>query len=161
MTLSRRIAAALDGRAGDQESPCSISVDDGPNRLQLDLTSFDSVGVAFDALEFATTERPEWSSDDLTAWGERLAKRVTYLMEPLKVVDIDAAEGEVQIRSDAPTPRADLRSYYEIRLGRAGVCRLHRYAFDETTRRRRRASCNLTREVLERLIDDIAATAAA
>jgi len=161
MTLSRRIAAALDERARAQDATSTVSVDDGPNRLQLDLTALDSVGVSFDALEFATTQRPEWSADDLTAWGERIAKRVTYLMEPLKVVEIDAAEGEVQIRSDAPTPRAELRGYYEILLGRAGTCRLHRFVFDETTRRRRRASCNLTREVLERLIDDIAATAAA
>jgi len=160
MTLSQKIAAALDGRARGQDAPGSVSVEDGPNRLRLDLTALDSVGVAFDALEFATTQRPEWSSDELSAWGERLARRVTYLMEPLKVVEIDAAEGEVQVRSDDPTPRGGLRGYYEFLLGRAGTCRLHRYVFDEITRRRRRASCHLTREVLERLVDDIAATAA-
>ncbi len=159
MTLSRKIAAAVDGRARDQNPPFAVSVEDGPNRLQLDLTSLDSVGVAFDALEFATTQRPEWSAEELTAWGERLTRRVTYLMEPLKVLEIDAEAGEVEIRSDNPTPRAELRGYYEIRLGRAGTCRLHRYVFDETTRRKRRASCNLTREVLERLVDDTAATA--
>lgn len=161
MTLSRKIAAALDQHGRDPNLPTTLSVDDGPNRLALDLTALDSVGVAFDALEFATTARPEWSTDELTAWGERIAQRVTYLMEPLKVVEIDADQGEVQIRSDGPTPRAEHRSYYEVLLGRSGTCRLHRFTFDETTRRRQRASCNLTREVLERLIDDIAATAAA
>lgn len=161
MTLSRKIAVALDQQGRDPNLPTTVSVVDGPNRLAVDLTALDSVGVAFDALEFSTTARPEWSTDELTAWGDRIAQRVTYLMEPLKVVEIDADEGEVQIRSDNPTPRADRRSYYEVLLNRAGVCRFHRHEFDDATRRRRRASCNLTREVLERLIDDIAATASA
>lgn len=160
MTLTRKIAAALDEASRDQILPCPVRAESGSDRLQLELTAIGSIGVAFDALEFATTRRPEWSADELTAWGERIARRVTYLMEPLKVLEIDANEGEVQIRSDAPTPRAELRSYYEIRLGRAGTCRLQRYVFDETTRRRQRASCQLTREVFERLVDDLAATAA-
>jgi hypothetical protein len=157
MTLSRKIAAALDENTRAFNLPCSVTVDDGPDRLTLDLTALDAVGVAFDALEYAATDRDDWSSDDLNAWGERIAKRVTYLMEPLRVLEIDAGGGEVQIRSDAPTPRAESRGYYEVRLNRRGTCRLERYVYDENDRRRRRAPCHLTREVVERLADDIAA----
>ena len=35
---------------------------------------------------------------------------------------------------------------------------MERFAFDEATRQRRRSPCQLTREVLERLADDIAAS---
>jgi len=160
MTLSRKIAAALDESTRVFNLPCTITVDEGPNRITLDLTALDSVGVAFDALEFAATDRNDWSSHDLNAWGERLAKRVTYLMEPLRVLEIDAGGGEVQIRSDAPTPRAETRGYYEVRLNRQGTCRLERYVYDEADRQRRRTACHLTREVVERLADDIAATSA-
>ena len=48
--------------------------------------------------------------------------RVTYLMEPLKVLEVDDQEGEVQIRSQSPTPRDEQRGYYEMRLFRQGSC---------------------------------------
>lgn len=158
MTLSRKIAAALDENTRAYNLPCTITVDEGPNRITLDLSALDAVGVAFDALEFAATDRTEWSSPALNAWGERLAKRVNYLMEPLRVLEIDAGGGEVQIRSASPTPRAETRGYYEVRLNRQGTCRLERYVYDEADRQRRRTPCHLTREVVERLADDIAAS---
>ncbi|MDR3622134.1 MAG: hypothetical protein P4L85_22480 [Paludisphaera borealis] len=159
MTLSRKIAAALDENTRAYNLPCTITVDEGPNRITLDITALDAVGVAFDTLEFAATDRTDWSSSALNAWGDQLAKRVTYLMEPLRVLEIDAGGGEVQIRSAAPTPRADARGFYEVRLNRGGTCRLERYVYDESDRKRRRTPCHLTREVVERLADDIAASA--
>ena len=62
MSLSQKIAAALDENTRAYNLPCAVTVDDGPNRLTLDLTALDSVGVAFDSLEFAATDRTEWSS---------------------------------------------------------------------------------------------------
>jgi len=158
MSLSKKIAAALDENTKAYNFPCSVAVEDASSRLVLHLTGLDTVGVAFTDLEFATTSRTDWSSEALKRWGDRLASRVTYLMEPLKVVETDALEGEVQIRSQRPTPRDDQRSYYEMRLFRQGTLRLQRYAFDQETRERRQTTCQLTREVLERLADDIAAS---
>jgi hypothetical protein len=159
MSLSRKIAAALDENTKAYVLPCTVTVEDGPNRLTLQLTALDTVGVAFTALEFATTSRPEWSSDALKAWGDRLSSRVNYLMEPLKVLEIDLGGGELQIRSQSPTPRAEKRGFYEVRLFRQGTLRMQRFALDETTRERRPTPCQFTREVLERLSDDIAASA--
>ncbi|MFO0891574.1 MAG: hypothetical protein U0790_20825 [Isosphaeraceae bacterium] len=159
MNLSRKIAAALDENTRAYVLPCTVSVEDGPNRLTLDLTALDSVGVAFDALEFASNDRTDWPSEALNAWGRKLADRVTYLLEPLKVLEVDAGGGEVQIRSGAPSPRADQRGFYEVRLRKSGVLRMERFVFDDATRQRRRTPCQLTREVLERLADDIVASA--
>ena len=160
MSLSKKIAAALDENTKVHAPPCEVAVEEGSHRLTLDLTALDTVGVAFDSLEFATTSRPEWSSDALRSWGDRLAGRVTYLMEPLKVLEVDAAGGEVHIRSQSPTTRDDQRGYYEVRLFKQGTLRMERSAFDEASRRRRRIPCQLTREVLERLADDLAACVA-
>ena len=107
MSLSKKIAAALDENTKAYVLPCTVTVEDGPHRLTLHLTALDTVGLAFSSLEFATTSRPEWSSEALKEWGDRLAGRVTYLMEPLKVLEIDAGGGEVQIRSQSPTARDD------------------------------------------------------
>jgi hypothetical protein len=158
MSLSKKIAAALDENTKAYVLPCSVNVEEGPNRLTLQITALDSVGLATTALDFVTTSRPEWTSDALKDWGTRLAARVTYLMEPLKVVEIDTEGGEVQVRSQSPTVRAEQRGYYEIRLYRQGNLRMERYSVDEATRQRRPTSCQLTREVLERLADDISAS---
>ena len=158
MSLSKKIAAALDENTKAYVMPCTVTVEESPHRLTLHLTALDTVGLAFAGLEFTTTARPEWSSEALKGWGERLAERVTYLMEPLKVLEIDAAGGEVQIRSQNPTPRADQRGYYEVRLFRQGTLRMERFVFDQASRQRRQTPCQLTREVLERLAEDIAAS---
>jgi hypothetical protein len=159
MSLSKKIAAALDENTKAYVLPCTVMVEDGTSRLTLHLTALDAVGLAFTALEFATTVRTDWSSEALKEWGDRLSSRVTYLMEPLKVLEIDAGGGEVQIRSQNPTPRSEQRGYYEVRLFRQGSLRMERFAFDATTRERSQIPCQLTREVLERLADDIAASA--
>jgi hypothetical protein len=158
MSLSKKIAAALDENTKAYVLPCTVTVEESPNRLTLHLTALDTVGLGFTALEFATTSRPEWASEALKGWGERLSSRVTYLMEPLKVLEIDARGGEVQIRSQSPTPRAEQRGYYEMRLFRNGSLRMERFVFDGATRQRRQTPCQLTIEVLERLADDIAAS---
>jgi hypothetical protein len=156
MSLSQKIAAAIDENTRAYILPCSVTVEDGPNRLTLSLTALDTVGVAFDSLEFLATDRTDWSSDALRAWGDRLAARVTYLLEPLKVIEIDAGGGEVQIRSQAPTARAQQRGFYEVRLFKQGALRMERYVYNDATRERQHTPCQLTREVVERLADDIA-----
>jgi hypothetical protein len=116
------------------------------------------VGLAFESLDL-TAQRPGgWTIKSLKAWGDRIAVRVTYLMEPLVVLEQDALAGDVAIRSHAPTARGDHRAFYEISIGSAGTLRLVRLTFDESSRRRRPIDCMMTREVLERLIDDIIAS---
>jgi hypothetical protein len=160
MSLSQKIAAALDENTRAYVLPCTVTVEEGPARLTMNITALDSVGIALDRLEFSRSDRTEWSSPELNAWGERLAARITYLLEPLKVLEIDAGGGEVQIRSQAPTARAETRGYYEIRLFKNGTLRLERFVFDEASRQRKPTAAQFTREVLERLADDIASAAA-
>ena len=158
MSLSKKIAAALDENTKAYVLPCTVTVEDSPSRLTLNLTALDTVGLAFSTMEFTNTSRTEWTSDALKEWGARLSKRVTYLMEPLKVLEVHDQGGEVQMRSQSPTPRDLERAYYEMRLFRQGTLRMERIVYDEATRQRRQVPCQLTRETLERLADDIAAS---
>jgi hypothetical protein len=161
MSLSRAIAAALDARPESGALPIAVAVEEGPHRLTLQLTASSPLGVECDALEFQADDHPEWSLDDLKGWGDRLAGRLTYLMEPLVILEADPIAGEVALRSRTPTPRQGQRSYYEVRLGRAGTLRLGRVAYDEAARVRRPVPCQLTREALERLVDDLVASVVA
>ena len=155
MSLSRKIADAVDalpGGAGDAVA------EEGPHRLALRVAAAGPVGLAFDGLDFATSARPEWSVEDLKTWGARLAARISYVMEPLAVLEADALAGEVVLRSARPTLRGGQHAYYELRLGRRGTVHLGRVAFDDGDRLRRPAACQVTREVLERLADDLVAS---
>jgi hypothetical protein len=160
MSLSQKIAAALDENTRAYTPPCTVAVEDGPNRLNLHIKALDSVGVALDRLEYSRTDRSDWTPASLQAWGEKLAGRLTYLLEPLKVLEIDSDEGEVQLRSQSPSVRSEQRGFYEIRLNRQGALRMERFLFDDSTRARSHATCQFTREVLERLADDVAASTA-
>jgi len=155
MSLSQKIAAALDARPDLGALPCRVTAEDQRNRLTLDLTAFGGVGMAFNRLEFNTHSQEEWSSQDLQAWADRITSRVTYLMEPLVVIEHDQARGEIEIRSKQPTARGDRRAYYQLRLNRQGGLSLARLEFNHNQRKRTPAPCQVTREVLERLTDDL------
>lgn len=162
MSMSRKIAAAVDELIRSCAAPSDVTAESGPDRLTLSVSLATPVGVACDGLEFATTRAPDggapWSTGALRAWGDRLAARVTYLMEPLVLHEIDGQDGAVIYRSAAPTHRDGRRSYYEARLDGRGTLRLHRWIYDDATRRREPAPCQFTREVLERLADDLVAS---
>jgi ribosomal protein S18 acetylase RimI-like enzyme len=156
MTLSPKIAAALDGPDAGA-LPCDLVIEDDAHHLVLHLTASGPVGLAFGSLDFKSTAGRDSTPASLKTWGDRIAARVTYLMEPLVVLEQDRLAGEVEIRSHAPTIRGDNRAFYTIRIGAEGTLHLARTAFDESTRRRRPIDCMMTREVLERLVDDVIA----
>src|SRR5205823_5428274 len=50
---------------------------------------------------------------ELTQWAVRSAKRITGLLEPLKVIEVDTVRSEALLRSDPPSPRGPQVHYYE------------------------------------------------
>jgi hypothetical protein len=158
MTLSQKIADAVESLPTGGPLPCSIAAEVGESRLALNLTSHGSVGLAFDGLDYALANHTELTTEALRNWGNRLASKLTYLMEPLVVLEVDAQAGEAELRSQNPTPKGDRRSFYEVRLRRDASLHLQRIAFDETTRLRQVVPCQMTVEVLERLADDLVAS---
>ena len=121
------------------------------------LTALDTVGLAFSTLEFATTSRTEWSSEALKEWGDRLARRVTYLMEPLKVLEIDArgarSRSAARARPRAPTSGATTKCGSSAREAADGTVRLRRDDAPAAT-----GPLPAHARGLERLADDIAAS---
>ena len=162
MTLSRKIADALETHAQHAGgAPGTVRAETADHRLALRGAVGGPVGVAFDELTFAAVD-PDPALDGAggRAWGDRLAARLTYLMEPLVVLEVDADAGAAELRSESPTARGEVRSYYEVRLGRDRSLRLGRVSFDAASRRRSPAPCQLTGEALERLADDLVASLA-
>lgn len=155
MSLSRKIAAEVADLVGSHApSPCARA-EEGTHRIEVPVSLATAVGVECMGFDFTVADGVERSLEELKGWGGRLASRITYLMEPLAVLEADPVGGEVVLRSKAPTVRNGRRSYYEIHLRKSGLLRFDRVAFDEATRSRHQASCQFTNEVLERLVDDL------
>jgi hypothetical protein len=151
MSLSQKIVDALDEAPG----PGQVSAESGGRRLTLDLVSSGSVGLEFTTLRFFAVSPEGWSPQGLASWAEKLATRVTYLMEPLTILEHDQHAGELVLRSQSPTGRAGRNTFFEVRLDREGTLTLRRMSFDDVSRRRLPVPCQMTREVLERLTDDL------
>jgi hypothetical protein len=160
MNLSQKIADAVESLPSVVSLPARIEAQAASSRLALNLTTHGAVGLAFDGLDYAIADHVELSSEDLRGWGDRLAARLTYLMEPLVVLEVDAQAGEAELRSKSPTPKGERRSFYEVRLRRDASLHFQRVAFDDSTRLRQIVPCQMTVEVLERLADDLVASLA-
>jgi hypothetical protein len=93
---------------------------------------------------------------DLRARAEQVAERVTGLLEPLRLVEVDASRGLAQLRSDRPGNWGDGHYYYEVLLqadGGAGVRRYQAPTADQP--RRRQVPFTLTHEALAKLVADL------
>ena len=127
-----------------------------PRKLACDLRDQNPLAVSFDSLRLATTELASASTADLERIGKSLAERLTYLMEPIAPIEIDAQECVVQLRSNPPQRNDDGRSYYELIVRRGGEIALARFR-KENTGARRQIPATVTREVLLRLVGDFSA----
>jgi hypothetical protein len=93
---------------------------------------------------------------DLKGRAEQLAGRVTGLLEPLSVVEVDATQGVAQLRSDKPGHWGDGQFYYEILLHADGGTSVRRYqAPDKDQTRRQQVPFALTHEALAKLVTDL------
>ncbi len=154
--LSQKIAAAVDVRV--DAGPGLISAESDNHRLDLHFAAASPLGLALDSLVYTFLDHEPLTHQQLKSWADRLVARLTYLMEPLVVLEVDAEGGQAELRSHTPSQRDGRRTYYELRLDRNAALRLGRFTFDETSRRREPVTCQLTREALERLADDLVAS---
>jgi hypothetical protein len=96
--------------------------------------------------------------NSLGGWADRVAGRVTGLMEPLKVVEVDAARGEALLRSEEPGRRGGKVFYYEVLLKGVTSVSLRRYqAAPNGTGKREQVAFALTNEALAKLVADLTA----
>jgi hypothetical protein len=134
--------------------PGALTVIEGCDTLSLELVQLDPLGVAFRSFLFATPRLATAETKQLTLIADQLAAKLTYLLEPLRVIEIDGAAGAVQMRSTMPSQHQDRKNYFEILVRRGGEISFERYE-KQPTQARCIVPTILTREVLSRLTNDI------
>jgi hypothetical protein len=83
---------------------------------------------------------------------------VTGLLEPLRLLEVDAGHGVALLRSGTPSQWGDGLFYYEVLLQNDGTTTVRRYqAPTQDEPRRQQTEFSLTHEALAKLVRDLAA----
>jgi hypothetical protein len=154
MTLRIQLHQTLDqlGAGG----AATVNLAEGDRQLACDVVERNSLAVAFQTLRLATPELAGAATADLERIAKSLSDRLTYLMEPIRPIEIDTDACVAQLRSSPPQRDDDGRSYYELVVQRGGEIRLCRFR-KEPGAARHQIAATVTREVLLRLVDDFEA----
>jgi hypothetical protein len=127
----------------DQDTGCNVALEAERN---------DELGC----LLWELTLRPTSSvAGALQAWANRIASRVTSLLEPLKVIEVDASRNEALLRSSEPAKRGTALLYFEVLLKGTNEARLCRYQSSNADfKPRTQVNAPLTHEALVKFISD-------
>jgi len=91
-------------------------------------------------------------------WADGVASRVTGLLEPLKVIEVDGVRNEALLRSSAATQRGEKLYYYEVLLRGTSAARVCRYqAKPNNAGPRDQVSFAITQETLVKFSADLSA----
>jgi len=128
-----------------------VSTDDG--EVQCTLSEVSPLAANLDKLNYYSERIGGASVEQLESLGRGLCERVTYLMEPLALVEIDGEAQSVQARSTPPQHDESSVRYFELSVSAQRGLSLQRF---EAPRRSPRTAipAAMTRETLERLVGD-------
>jgi hypothetical protein len=159
MLLNEQITqslAGLKGLASDVPKTVGWSAGGGPS-VEVDFTVVDSLSCAFRELRLSAEELKYVPFDTLKIWADALCNKVTYLLEHIGPLELDAEAQTVLIRSTPPTRQPDQTTFYELLVQAPGTLNLRRY--NRAAHHSDRDPCDMqtTHEVLVKLVSDIVA----
>lgn len=137
------------------EKMLTVTLREGPIEVKAEVSSYDSLGVALHAL----TVSGDNSDTALETLAQTISQRITYLWEPLALIERDLEREQAQLRSAPPLIEDKTIEFYEGQLFRQdGSLRIHlvRYRQRRGQMRRDRIPILLTHEVFRRLVDSLA-----
>ncbi len=156
MSLRIRANAVLSSIAPFHDGQWLVECEEGVHSLRCQLTALDTLGCAFQSFEVENAALAAADMGKLKAIAESLARRLTYLLEPISPVEIDAEQCVVQLRSNPPQKDDNGTSYYELLVAKGG--RLSLCRFNKTPGNPRHpVAAQVTREVFLRLVTDFEA----
>ena len=158
MSLEALVKNELAGWSSFHGNERLLEVSDGDHQLTCPVVALDRLACAFTRLSVRSQAASPKNMAELQEVAKRLSGRLTYLLEPISPIEVDAHGCTVQMRSTPPQKDDDGLSYYELLVDRDGqlsLCRYRRAAAATRTV----IPCEVTREVFARLVQDFAAAA--
>ena len=150
MNLAKRVSDRV------QRSPVGQAAEilsfDDRLRVELKLADCDRLGCLLDRLKLEHIEDGQPAYDPV-----QIEEHVTYLGERIKVIETEGREGRTIMRSLPPRVEGEVISYFEIVLERSRDLSLQRYMYAPKLGKRIPVPATLTRDTMERLMNDLIA----
>jgi hypothetical protein len=155
MTLANTLQKKLaEHHTPDQPAPHVIQ-HQGWN-VSLRPEAIDTLGCRLWDITFQR-ETPQAACDP-RAWAERISRKVTGLLEPLRLVEVDAGKKVALLRSAEPTPGNPGLDYHEIELHGTNRAIVRRFrGFPEVGRKREHIPFTVTYDAVAKVVDGITA----
>ncbi len=126
-------------------------------KVQINLSDFDKFSFVIDRIEICGLDghRQTITADKLKQRGELIVSKLTYLLEAIQPVELDAHNLKLLLRSRSPENNQTTISYFEMLMEATGRVSLQRYRYDKGEETRTPVPFHLTKDVLIKLINDI------
>lgn len=159
MSLVQQARQALESSGAFSTGSQTLTAAASGLRLVCDLAALDHLACTFTRFEVTSDSLAGASIDELKRVSQTLAARLTYLLEPIAPIEIDAGQCVIQMRSNPPQRDEQGTSYYELLVRRGGELSLCRWS-KQAHQARERLPAHVTRQVFLRLVGDFAAVVA-
>lgn len=157
MTRDETILEALTGWQPQGDGPHSRSLVLDPAGAGIGLTAdvADALSCQLRELTATTGMARPYTPAELTQRAMAVAGRVTGLLEPLRVYEVDATAGQALLRSATPTERQGRVHFYELVLDGLHAANLKRYSSGKDKGQREPVTFVLTHETIAKLASDL------
>jgi hypothetical protein len=158
MSIKSQIQQALQRFVAAGAGPFALDETAPTGRLTATVLRIDRLACEFDGLRVESPNLAASSLDDLKQRSQALCAKLSYLLEPIALVESDADSCATQLRSSPPAKEDDQSLYYEIVVRRGGSLEFRRYQKSPGDARQPLAA-TLTHEAFARLCEDLASAA--
>lgn len=155
MGLVQSVEQQLEQAAAGGPGPWRAEVIEAGVQITVEASAMENLACALTQFE---VRNAAWSGrpiERVKQIADDLAKRLTYLLEPIRPIETDPEHCIVQMRSNPPRIDEHGSSYYELLVERTGSLTLCRFE-KEPGEVRRRVPIQITREVFRHLLSDFA-----
>ena len=158
-TIKNLVNTKLDALAAqDGSGPFVLSVAGALGTLHAQLRVVDQLACSFDQMEYQSDRLADADMEQMKAVSDDLVSRMTYLLEPLGVLELDEESASIQLRSVPPSKEDGTIRYYELVVQRGGSIKLERYERPKDSHDRVTIPAEVTRDVFQRLASDMEAS---
>ena len=156
MGVGRKLVRALDNlMVTETNLPLVVAAEHEGSKANLELSDLDRLGCSVLELKVKGT-KDDRMEGDLESRASELSQKVNYLLEDIRLVEVNKDKGFALLRSYSPREDKDHIFYYEMTLRDDPSISAVRYKYIKERKSPKQVSYILTKEVLERLVDDLA-----
>jgi hypothetical protein len=158
--ITERLRKLADGDQAVLETEGTLLVQDAPLQATLEFSDRDRYSLTLRALTVATGgSEPSDARGYLSATAAEVARRLSFLEEPLAVWELDGGERAAQLRSSPPLREGEMVTYWEVTLwaGEQPGARAVRYQWSPGMAEREVLAYPATFALVARMADSLAA----